>query len=148
MYKYIFAVLIITFFSMIGAFIFYYIGAIAGKSFLIRYGKYLFIQNKQIERTEKWFARYGMKAIFIGRFLPMFRTLISLPAGMVKMDKKRFVFYTFFGFIIWNSVLVFIGVMIKEYWGVIEHYLMKYILYGSILFIIYLIYIVFKKIRK
>lgn len=148
MYNYIFAVAIITFFSMIGAFIFYYIGAVAGKSFLIRYGKYLFIQTKQIEKTEKWFARYGIKAVFIGRFLPMFRTLVSFPAGMVKMDIKRFVLYTFFGFIIWNSILVYIGVIIKNHWKFIQQYLVKYSLQGSTLVIIYVIYILLRKIRN
>jgi len=100
--------------SLIGAVILYYIGKILNKERLIKiveskYGKLLRIKAKDIESANKWFDGKGNKTVFFCRFVPVIRSLISIPAGMSEMPMMKFLIYTFFGSVIWNSVLVSVG---------------------------------------
>ncbi len=100
--------------SLIGAIILYYIGKILNKERLIKivkskYGKFLRVKPKDIEKADKWFDEKGNKTVFFCRFIPVVRSLISIPAGMSEMPLIKFILYTTFGSAIWNSVLVFVG---------------------------------------
>lgn len=100
--------------SVIGAVILYYIGKILNKERLIKivqskYGKLLRVKPKDIEMADKWFDNKGNKTVFFCRFIPVVRSLISIPAGMSKMQLGKFLLYTTVGSVIWNSVLVGVG---------------------------------------
>lgn len=100
--------------SVIGAVILYYIGKILNKERLIKiveskYGKLLRIKAKDIEMADKWFDEKGNKTVFFCRFIPVVRSLISIPAGMSDMPMGKFLIYTTIGSAIWNSVLVGVG---------------------------------------
>jgi len=100
--------------SVIGAVILYYIGKILNKERLIKiveskYGKLLRIKAKDIEMADKWFDEKGNKTVFFCRFIPVVRSLISIPAGMSAMPMGKFLLYTTIGSAIWNSVLVGVG---------------------------------------
>ncbi len=87
-----------------------------GRPFVERYGKYILISHKDIARADKWFARWGDWASFISRLLPVVRTFISFPAGMVRINFTRFVVFTFLGSFIWCAVLAYGGFVAGEHW--------------------------------
>ena len=107
-------ILVSTIGSLLGAIILYYLGKILNKERINRiikskYGKLLRIKSKDIEMADKWFDTKGRKTVFFCRFIPVVRSLISIPAGMSEMPLPQFTIYTFFGSLIWNTVLILIG---------------------------------------
>ena len=100
--------------SLLGAVILYYIGKILNKERLIKivnskYGKLLRIKTKDIESADKWFDEKGNKTVFFCRFVPIVRSLISIPAGMSEMPFVKFIIYTLLGSLIWNTTLICVG---------------------------------------
>ena len=100
--------------SLLGAIILYYIGKILNKERLIaivnsKYGKWLKIKPKDVEAADKWFNEKGNKTVFFCRFIPVVRSLISIPAGMSEMPLVKFIVYTVLGSTIWNTTLVCVG---------------------------------------
>lgn len=95
--------------SVFCAAIIYMIGYYGGRPFIKKYGKYFFMKEKDIEKSDKWFEKYGMKAALIGRFFPIVRTLISLPIGISKLNFKKFLIYTTIGSIPWTLLFVLSG---------------------------------------
>ena len=102
--------------ALVGSSISYWLGAAGGKPLLLRYGKYLFVRAKDIEKTEAYFARHGGKTIFIGRFLPVVRHLISIPAGIARMPLPQFLTLTFLGATIWGGGLMVLGYQLGSNW--------------------------------
>ena len=107
-------ILVSTIGSLLGAIILYYLGRILNKERInkiikSKYGKLLRIKSKDIEMADKWFDTKGRKTVFFCRFIPVVRSLISIPAGMSEMPLPQFTIYTFFGSLIWNTVLILIG---------------------------------------
>jgi len=101
---------------LIGSTLNYGIGAYGGRPFVERYGKYILINPKDITRADKWFARWGDWASFISRLLPVVRTFISFPAGMVRVNFTRFVIFSFLGSFIWCAVLAYGGFVAGAHW--------------------------------
>jgi membrane protein DedA with SNARE-associated domain len=95
--------------ALLGSGISYWIGAAGGKPLLLRYGKYALIRAKDIEMTERFFARHGKATILVGRFLPVVRHIISVPAGIARMPLVPFFTQTFIGSTIWGSILIVLG---------------------------------------
>lgn len=107
--------------SVVGAIILYYLGMILNKERLIKivkskYGKLLRIKPKDIESADHWFDTKGNKTVFFCRFIPIVRSLISIPAGMSEMAMPKFLIYTIAGSLIWNSVLTIIGAKVGDNW--------------------------------
>ena len=100
--------------AMTGSGISYWIGMAGGKPLLLRYGKYALIRAKDIERTETFFSRHGKATILIGRFLPVVRHIISVPAGVARMPLVPFFTQTFIGATIWGTVLIMLGYKFGE----------------------------------
>lgn len=109
--------------SLVGAFINYYLALLVGRKFLSRYGKYFFIKESALEKMETFFQRHGHISTFTGRLLPGIRQLISIPAGLAKMDLKLFSIYTALGAGIWAFVLTMLGYFIGENQELIDKYL-------------------------
>lgn len=95
--------------ALLGSGICYWIGLAGGKPLLVKYGKFLGVRQKDIERTETYFARHGKATILIARFLPVVRHIISVPAGIARMRLPAFFLQTFIGATIWGTVLILIG---------------------------------------
>jgi membrane protein DedA with SNARE-associated domain len=108
--------------SIIGSLISYYIGKWGGRLFVEKYGKYFLLNQHHLEITENFFSRYGAKAIFFSRFIPVVRHLISLPAGAGKMNIFKFCVYTIVGAGIWNSFLTYLGYYLGTRWDEIRKY--------------------------
>jgi len=116
-----------TFGSLAGAMILYYIGRLIKpeklKSILSgKIGKTLFLNPADIDRAEDWFDKKGNMTVFFCRFIPIVRSLISVPAGMAKMNLLSFLLYTTVGTAIWNTVLVWLGVLAGDSWKIIVAY--------------------------
>ena len=110
--------------NLAGSLAAYYLGYILEETVLLKliqkYGKFILLSEHEYHRAEKWFRKYGDKIIFISRLLPGIRTVISLPAGIVEMDIKKFVIYTTFGCLIWSIFLTYIGFVLGENWNALE----------------------------
>lgn len=122
--------------SVIGAVLLYYIGVAFGRERIIAIAARLpLVKVSDIEKTEAWFAKHGVKAVFFGRMIPIFRSLISIPAGVEKMKLPTFLLFTTLGSLIWNTIFVLAGYMLGENWGVVEEYADTYskIILGAVL---------------
>jgi len=95
--------------ATLGAILIYYVSLKLGRRVILKWGKYVFISEENLSASEKWFEKYGKKAVFFGRMAPVIRELISIPAGLSKMDFWKFLFYTLLGTFIWTLFLVSIG---------------------------------------
>lgn len=92
----------------------YYLGYFGGRPFVEKYGKYFLISKKDLEDADKWVEKYGDWAFFICRMLPVIRTFISFPAGILRARKRVFFTLTFLGSLIWCYLLVYVGVKMGE----------------------------------
>ena len=102
--------------SLIGALIIYLFGASGGRPLLERYGRYVLITHRDLKRADQWFAKYGTWAVFLSRLVPVVRSLISFPAGVVRMPILRFSALTFAGSFIWSLGLAYGGYLLGENW--------------------------------
>jgi membrane protein DedA with SNARE-associated domain len=108
--------------SLIGASINYSLAFFLGRKFLIKYQRFLFLNEKRIDAMDTFFHKHGEITTFIGRLIPVVRQLISLPAGLARMNFGKFLAYTFLGAFIWVGILAYIGrfagnnaELVKEY---------------------------------
>ncbi len=102
--------------ALLGSGICYFIGAKGGKPFLERYGKFFLLRQHDLEKTERVFAKHGKWVILIGRFVPVVRHIISIPAGIARMPLKTFFLQTFIGSTIWGGFLILLGYQLGENW--------------------------------
>jgi membrane protein DedA with SNARE-associated domain len=106
--------------NVIGSLIAYEVGAWGGRPFLYRWGKYLLITPRDIERADRWFDKYGDRITFLSRLLPVVRTFISLPAGIARMKIWKFVLYCFLGAFPWSTGLAYGGYLLGQHWDKIR----------------------------
>jgi membrane protein DedA with SNARE-associated domain len=107
--------------ALTGSMLSYWLGAKGGKPLLLRYGKWLFIRPKDLDKTEAYFARHGGMTVFIARFLPVVRHLISIPAGLARMPLPSFLLQTFLGATIWGGGLMVVGYLLGSQWEEVAH---------------------------
>jgi membrane protein DedA with SNARE-associated domain len=100
----------------LGSTVAYYVAAVGGRPVLDRWGKYVLISATELERTDRFFARYGAATVFFGRLLPVVRTFIAFPAGLARMPMLKFQVYTFLGSWPWCFVLAYIGYLLGARW--------------------------------
>ncbi|MDH2907372.1 MAG: DedA family protein [Candidatus Nitrosotalea sp.] len=108
--------------NLVGSLVAYVIGIKLGREFIVKYGKYVLLKKSHLEWTESYFKKYGDRSTFVSRLLPAIRTYISLPAGIAKMNLKKFSIYTFAGSIIWSTMLTYVGMTLGDQWTRIRHY--------------------------
>jgi membrane protein DedA with SNARE-associated domain len=102
--------------NLLGSITAYWVGMRYGRPFVVKYGRYVLLREKHLDMAESWFSRYGEATTFFSRVLPVIRTFISLPAGMAKMNFKKFVIFTTAGSIPWNFALAYIGYLLHDNW--------------------------------
>ncbi|MFY1702718.1 DedA family protein [Micromonospora sp. WMMA1923] len=109
--------------AVVGALALYYIGALLGRDRMRAIAEKLpLIKLSDVDRTEAWFIKHGKKAVFFGRMIPIFRSLISIPAGVERMPVGTFLLYTTAGSLIWNTLFVLAGYFLGENWHLVETY--------------------------
>ncbi|MFJ4768192.1 DedA family protein [Streptomyces uncialis] len=121
--------------SVVGALALYGFGAVLGRDRLRRIiARIPLMKVSDYDRTEEWFAKHGTKAVLFGRVLPIFRSLISIPAGVVRMPIVTFVALTALGSAVWNTVLVMAGYSLGNNWHLVEGYagIMERVVLGGV----------------
>lgn len=139
--------------SFLGAIILYYIGKIFNKERLKkivngRLGKILFLKEKDIDKADEWFDNKGNKSVFFCRFVPIVRSLISIPAGMSEMPMGKFIIFTICGSMIWNTVLICLGFRLGSNWEYVLTILDKYQMLVIVILVIIFGYVIIKFYRK
>jgi membrane protein DedA with SNARE-associated domain len=122
--------------GLLGSIASYAVGYYGGRPFIARYGKFFFVNRNKMELAERWFERYGLTAVFIGRFLPVVRTFISLPAGVGRVNFTKFIIYTLLGSIPWTIALIYLGDALGENWRLIVAYGQQITIYFLVIVII------------
>ena len=108
--------------SLVGSLLSYAIGRFGGRPFIAKYGKALFLDASDLERTDGFFRRRGAVTIFVSRFIPVVRHLISIPAGMGRMRLLPFCLFTVVGAALWNSFLTWCGFALRANWDAVLRY--------------------------
>jgi membrane protein DedA with SNARE-associated domain len=138
--------------SVVGAVALYYVGVVLGRDRVRAIAARLpLVKLADIDRTEAWFARYGAKAVFFGRMVPIFRSLISIPAGLERMPIAMFLLYTTLGSLIWNTVFVMAGYLLGENWHAVESYVGAFqnlVIVGCALAVAYFVISRLRRIRR
>jgi membrane protein DedA with SNARE-associated domain len=102
--------------ALTGSMLSYWFGAAGGKKLLLRYGKWLLIKPEDLDKAHGYFERYGARTIFVARFLPVIRHIISIPAGIARMRLDKFLALTFAGATIWGGGLMILGYELGANW--------------------------------
>ena len=143
--------------SLLGAIILYYIGKILNKERLKKIvsgkiGKVLRIKYSDIDKADEWFDKKGNKTVFFCRFIPIVRSLISIPAGMSEMPMGKFLLYTITGSAIWNTVLVVLGSIVGENWtnilNIFDQYSNIVLVLLVIAFVVFVFWFYHNKMKK
>lgn len=140
--------------SVLGAIILYYIGRFLNGERLMhivfgRIGKILHLNAFNIYKSINWFNEKGSKTVFYCRFVPILRSLISIPAGMSEMNQLKFFIYTTTGSFIWNAILIYLGSVVGESWYIISSIMKQYSsITRLVLLILLLFYLVFRCKKK
>jgi membrane protein DedA with SNARE-associated domain len=110
------AVIIAVIGNLIASAVFWYLGKQYGHGFLLKWGKYLGFGPKEMDRSEKVIAKWGYISVFVCQFIPLFRSLISIPSGILELEFKKFMVATALGAAVWNAVLMIFAYNLGENW--------------------------------
>lgn len=106
--------------STLGALMIYEIAFRGGRTVILRWGRRVMVDDKKLKVAEKWFKKHGDHAVFLCRMAPGLREIISIPAGLAKMDRKKFLLLTFAGSLVWSAFLASIGFYFADAWKSID----------------------------
>jgi len=140
--------------SVLGSLVTYGLAHMLGRPLVRRYGKYVFISDKALERSERYFGAHGEISVLLGRMLPVVRHLISIPAGLARMSLPAFVIYTGLGASLWCSVLVGIGYVLGKSEGVlrqaeVRHYVTRaFLILLPLLAVVTVLYVLRRRRRE
>lgn len=134
--------------SVFCAVVIYFMGYFGGKPFIKKYGKYFFMKEEDIEKSDSWFNKYGLIGALIGRNFPIIRTLISLPIGIMRLSFPKFIIYTTIGSIPWTLIFVYVGYTLGNGWTIADKYIGNLKVPIRILLIILIISYFYKKIKQ
>lgn len=131
--------------NITGSTILYFIGKKGGKSLVLKYGKHVGVTDEEYQKGVLWLKKYGNKAVFFAQLLPVVRTYVSLPPGVLHMDYKMFILMTFSGAFVWCYFLAYLAMTLGAQWKNIADYMkgFEYVVIGVIALGIG--YLVFKK---
>ncbi|MBS4173176.1 DedA family protein [Bacillus sp. FJAT-49736] len=126
----------------------YWLGYYGGRPFFERFGKFLFIKNKHLDASERWFQQYGTIVIFTARFIPIVRHAISIPAGIARMRFSQFILYTTCAMLPWTILFLLLGIQLNNHWDSISDIAGKYIQPIIIIAILSLIFYFYVQYRR
>ncbi len=104
----------------------YYLGMYGGRPLIEKYGKYILMSRHDLDLADRWFERHGEATVFFARLLPVIRTFIAFPAGVARMEMKRFLVYTFAGSLPWCLGLAWVGMAMGERWPTLREYFHRF----------------------
>jgi membrane protein DedA with SNARE-associated domain len=132
----------------IGSLVSYLLGALGGRPLLEKYGKYIFIRADDLEKADRWFARWGDWAAFLSRLLPIVRTFISFPAGVVRVNPLRFALFTFTGSFIWCAALAAGGWVLGANWEQLRNVMRPFDIPIAIVIVAAVGYYIYRHVRR
>lgn len=112
--------------STLGALVLYYLGRWGGRALVLRYGSWLRVTQENLDRAEGWFRSYGDWVVLFARVVPVARSVVSIPAGTMKMPLIRFALLTTIGSALWNGLLIGAGVILGANWSVVQNWVGSY----------------------
>ena len=110
----------------LGSLVAYEIGCYGGRPLVEKFGSYILMGRRELDWADKFFLRWGQAAVFVGRLLPVIRTFIALPAGIARMPRGKFHFYTFLGSWPWCFGLGYLGLKLGENWRSLSQYFHRF----------------------
>ena len=137
-FGFIAALIATTIGSLAGALFLYFMGYAFSEerleNLVSKYGKYVGLYVKDLQKTASWFERHGAQLVFFGRLIPLIRSLVSIPAGLTKMKMSTFIIFTIFGSGIWNSIWLTLGFYLGDKWSSAEKYAkyLDYLVYAGV----------------
>ncbi len=139
--------------SVGGAVILYYVGRLVSPQrlelFVGKWGHIIRVKKSDLEKADNWFVRRGKITVFLCRFIPVVRSLISIPAGVARMELPSFLFWTALGTAIWNIILIYLGALAGENWPVINEYVHTYsYIIWIVIGVALAIYLIVRYVRK
>jgi membrane protein DedA with SNARE-associated domain len=134
--------------NLAGSLLAYWIGLKGGRPLIAKYGKYILISHHDLDLADRWFKKYGQLTVFFGRLLPVIRTYISFPAGIAKMDIKKFSFYTFAGALPWCWLFGWLGVKMGNNWDLVRAKLHNFDLTIAILVVLAVVWYVWRHLKN
>ena len=134
--------------SVFCAIVIYLMGYFGGRPFIKKYGKYFFMKEEDILKSDSWFNKYGMLSALIGRNFPIVRTLISLPIGITKQPFIKFLIYTTIGSIPWTLAFTYVGYSLGENWIILSTYVGYLKTPIRIILVLLIVIFVYKKLKK
>ena len=134
--------------NLVGSLVAYWIGYKGGRPLIEKYGRYILISKHDLDMADRWFKKYGDWSVYFGRLLPIIRTYISFPAGIAKMDVKRFAIFTTLGALPWTALFAWLGVMMGDNWELIREKLHKFDLAIGIAIIILIALYIWRHVRN
>ncbi|MBI3036641.1 DedA family protein [Candidatus Woesearchaeota archaeon] len=134
--------------SITGSLISYFVAYFGEKELIHRFGRFVFLDKEELEWTERWFQKHGSITILISRFIPVVRHLISIPAGLARMDLRHFILFTAVGATAWNTFLLWVGVELRERWELVHGYSKQLDVLIVALIIIAVAYYAYKHVKR
>ncbi len=134
--------------SLIGTMFDYGIGYYLGRPAVLRYGRIVRFSHERLETTERWFSQHGTSIVLLARFVPLLRTLIAFPAGIVRMEPKRFLAYSAVGILVWDIALVYVGFLAGQNSAQISSILQSYFLPLGLASIVIVAIVTYRSFRK
>lgn len=130
----------------------YFLGKYGGRPLVLKFGKYFFIREKDILKSEEFFRRYGLGIAFFGRFIPGIRTAISLPCGLMKMNIWKFILYTYIAMLPVTSLYIYTGYKLGPQWektsSIVSNYLNDVLFFVLILMIFFVAKSIYQKYKR
>jgi len=137
--------------SVAGAIFFYELGHLLGEDrvrrLIGRYGKWLLLSEEDFDKALEWFDRYGEPVIFFGRMVPIIRSLVSIPAGLARMNRGQFMAYTAVGTGIWSFLLTFAGYLLGQKWHLVSEWVSRYEKIVIVAVVVVIVVFVAKRLR-
>jgi len=145
----ILATLVTTAASLVGAMVNYVLGYYVGYNAVLRIGRYFGVSERYLEIARNWFDRYGGPSVMFARLVPGLRALISIPAGVARMNIPKFLVYTAIGSFLWNLIFIYLGFRLGSKWEIVIRWAADYFMYITILLIIVVVALVItRRIRR
>lgn len=141
-------ILITSLASLTGSLLSYFVAYFGGKEVIHRFGKFFLLDKGELEWTERWFEKRGSITILVSRFIPVVRHVISIPAGLARMNLKHFVAYTLIGATIWNTFLLFVGIKLRERWELVHEYSSQLDVVIVALLVLGIAYYIYRHVKK
>lgn len=132
----------------IGSAVAYWVGAVGGRPFIIKYGRYILLSPHHLELADRWFAERGELMAFVSRLLPVVRTFISLPAGIARMNFPKFLIYTFLGSLPWSWGLAYGGYLLGSRWEDLRNAMRPFDIPIGIAVAIFLVWFIWRGVRQ